>query len=171
MPSRTFTIKKKYTKEEYQFRYSSFFFFTKTQSHRASQPMRKPESLKIYGYLSRGTYRRVKKQHASPRMTEKPSATLRVPCRQCSHGSPQKTLSSSVCGCRQASKPSKSLSLKYKLKHSSVFSKLYKDAINRHEKSSCPQCCAVNKIIRLKISVYYKVGLSCRYNTNGTLVL
>lgn len=32
--------------------------------------MRKSESLRIYGYLSRGAYRRVKKQHASPRMTK-----------------------------------------------------------------------------------------------------
>lgn len=68
-PSQASTIKYR-TKEEYQFRYSSFFFFTETQSHRTSQPVRKSESLKIYGYLSRGAYRRVKKQHGSPRMTK-----------------------------------------------------------------------------------------------------
>lgn len=130
MPSRTSTIKK-YTKEEYRLRYSSFFFSQKLWITHKSNPT-KYRSLKIYGYLSRGAYRRVKKQHASPRMTK----NLRQPY----EGLPSSAAlssGSSVCGCCQASKPSDSLSWECKSKHSSGFSKLYINAINRHEESFC----------------------------------
>ena len=123
MPSQTSTIKY-HAEEEYRFRYSSFFFSQKLNPTKKSQSMRKSESLKIYGYLSRGAYRRVKKQHASPRMTK----NLRQPYESLP-SSAALSSGSSVCGCRQASKPSKSLNWEYKSKHSSVFSKLYVNAI------------------------------------------
>lgn len=46
-----------------------FFFSQKLWITHKSNPT-KYRSLKIYGYLSQGAYRRVKKQHGSPRMTK-----------------------------------------------------------------------------------------------------
>ena len=85
--------------------------------------MRKSESLRIYGYLSRGAYRRVKKQHASPRMTK----NLRQPYEYLTPVPP--TLGELVGGCYQASKSPKSLCWEYKPKHLDTFSKLYIDTI------------------------------------------